>query len=112
MDRKKYTIELDGKPIAITYLEKADPPMGVVGGKIIFDRITSDRDRETGLILTRSIDSLKVFTEDRTEIKGLGAYIEGLDDEDGFEIVILGIAYPFYDREFPHHVNGYQNQFK
>ena len=102
--------------------------MGVIGGKIIFDEIESAYeffksyckkaniaihldDRETHAILTGSIDGLKAFAEDGTEIKGLAANIEGFDDY-GYEITIIGIAYPFYGREFPDHVEAYKNWFK
>jgi hypothetical protein len=37
----KYILELDGVNIGYTEFEYADPPMGVVHGKIIFDGIDS-----------------------------------------------------------------------
>ncbi len=115
---KKYIIKLDDKQIGISKFEKADPPMGVIGGKIIFNEIQSAyeffnsycketniaihlNDRETRAISTGSIEGLKAFAEDGTEIKGIEANIEGCDDEYGYEIIIIGIAYPFYEREFP-----------
>jgi hypothetical protein len=33
-------------------------------------------------------------------------------DSDVFEITILGISYPFFEEEFPHHVRAYNDQFK
>jgi hypothetical protein len=31
--------------------------------------------------------------------------------DEGYEISILGIPYPFYKEEFPHHVKEYENMF-
>lgn len=30
-------------------------------------------------------------------------------DSDAFEIILEGVAYPFYEEEFPHHVQAYMN---
>lgn len=40
---KIYHIELEGKRIGTTRLEYADPPMGVVYGKVDFENIDSGR---------------------------------------------------------------------
>lgn len=125
---KKYIVQLEGKRIGITYFERADAPMGVVMGKIIFEGIDSpyqlfrnyckkeniainEDDPKIGAIFTQSIQELKVFTEDGIEIKGAGATISGFTDE-GYEIDVFGIPYPFYNEEFPHHRKAYDNQFK
>jgi hypothetical protein len=123
-----YKILLDGKEIGTTKLEKADAPMGVVFGEIIFkknewsyDSIKSycliknieiaDDYPEDKLISTRTIDSLIIKNVNGVEIKGAGNQISGMDSE-GFEISIAGIAYPFYEEEFPDHVKAYNEMFK
>jgi hypothetical protein len=123
-----YRVELDGKMIGETEFEFADPPMGVVFGKIRFttvDRpyslfkdhctscgITINQDEEDiGLIDTPTIAGLKVFRADGIEIAGVpGASVIGFDD-DGYEITILGVPYPFYEEEFPHHAKAYEERF-
>jgi hypothetical protein len=125
---KEYTICLSGDLIGTTRLEKADPPMGVVFGQIDskkqsfgYDFIKdycktnnieiADDYPEDKLISTMTIDSLIVKNENDIEIKGVGNQISGMDS-DGFEITILGIQYPFYEEEFPHHVTEYNKMFK
>ncbi|RZJ98831.1 MAG: hypothetical protein EOO46_23920 [Flavobacterium sp.] len=66
---------------------------------------------EDKLIATSDIPTLKIINSDGVEIKGQGTSIEGMDS-DVFEITILGIPYPFYEEEFPHHVKAYEDQFK
>lgn len=122
-----YTIYLDKIKIGISSLEKADAPMGVVCGKIINTEnllnfiflseycinndIIATKYPNDKLIITQFLFNLNVFNEKGVEIKGIGSYIEGMDSE-GFEINILGIPYPFYEEEFPHHVKDYENLFE
>ena len=125
---KIYTILLDGNEIGETQLEKADAPMGVVFGKIKANYQTfgykfirdycksknieiADDYPEDRLIATMNISSLILKNENGIEIKGVGNQISGMDSE-GFEISILGISYPFYEEEFPHHVKEYDKMFK
>ena len=121
-----YTIFLDGNKIGTSLLEKADPPMGVVFGKIQSDNnsltydvindyckdkgVTVTKYPEDKLILTQTIPTLKVFNENKIEIVGVSNSIEGMDSE-GFDIHIIGISYPFNEKEFFHHVNSYGNLF-
>lgn len=124
----RYDIFLDDLIIGTTELEKADAPMGVVFGQIQFNNIISGYDffkkyclennieladdyPEDKLISTRTIDNLKVINENGVEIKGLGNQISGMDGDE-FEITIEGVAYPFFEDEFPHHVKKYNDQFK
>lgn len=128
MITKRYDIFLDDKIIGSTELEKADAPMGVVFGQINFSNIVVDYDfikryclennielandyPEDKLISTHTIYNLKVINEDGVEIKGLGNQISGMDGDE-FEITIEGVAYPFFEEEFPHHVKAYNDQFK
>lgn len=125
---KTYKIYLNGLLIGTTELEKADAPMGVAFGLIKFNEIESPfeffkdyclknnivihTDPEFNYIDTQVIPEMKVFRKDGFEIKGVaGNAITGLKDE-GYEISILGIPYPFYEEEFPHHVKDYENIFK
>lgn len=124
---KEYSIYLDSKKIGITRLEKADAPMGIVFGELIFDNNEWDYDfiksyclennieliddyPEDKLISTRTINSLEIRNKEGVEIKGIGNQISGMDS-DGFEVSIEGIAYPFYEEEFPHHVKAYKETF-
>jgi len=128
MTTKRYDILFYDKIIGTTELEKADAPMGVVFGRIHFTNIVGDYDflkiycleygielandyPEDKLISTRTIKNLKVRNENGVEIKGLGNHISGMDGNE-FEITIEGVAYPFFEDEFPHHVKAYNDQFK
>lgn len=122
-----YTIFLDNKKIGTSNLEKADAPMGVVFGTITFieenlnytflsnycknNSINTEEYPEDKFISTQTIPTLKVYNKNEVEIKGIGSYIEGMDSE-GFSINIIGISYPFYEEEFPNHVNEYRESFK
>jgi hypothetical protein len=123
MKNKIYTIILEENIIGTTELEKADASMGVAFGKINFNNIKSGFDffkeyceknkiefeyyPEDKLILTRYIPSLKIIDENKSEIIGMGNYINGMDS-DIYEINIFGIPYPFYEEEFPKHVEEYK----
>ena len=126
---KTYKILLDREEIGTTNLEKADAPMGVAFGLIAFNGIASPYhffkdycsknritvntdDSEFEFIDTQVIPELKVYRQDGLEIKGeAGNYISGMKEE-GYEISVLGISYPFYEEEFPHHVKAYNEMFK
>lgn len=69
--------------------------------------VDSPQDR---LLATEQIPQLKVFTLNGTEVKGLFNTIDGSDDE-GFDVTIVGIPYPFYEQEFSQHVQQYQARF-
>lgn len=124
---KDYKIYIKDKLIGTSKLEKADAPMGVVFGEINsliqLDyeflknncktnniELASDYE-EDKLLSTRTIDQLKVINDAGIEIKGVGNQITGMDNE-GFEISIEGIPYPFYAEEFPHHRKAYDEMFK
>ncbi len=128
MTTKRYDIFLDDKIIGTTELEKADVSMGVIFGNINFYDVLSNYDfiktycltngieiitdyPEDRLIATSDIPTLKIINSNGIKIKGKGANINGLDS-DGFEVTILGVSYPFFEEEFPHHVKAYEDQFK
>lgn len=128
MKGKLYNVYLDGNLIGTTELEKADAPMGVIFGVIRFSEQNIDYNfikdycksknielandyPEDKLIATRTIEYLTVKNEMGVEIKGIGNQISGMDS-DGFEISIVGVPYPFYEEEFPHHVKVYNEMFK
>jgi hypothetical protein len=127
MTKKQYNIFLDDKLIGTTELEKADAPMGVVFGNVTFDNIVSGYDFLKTYCLTNNIEiitdypddkhiattdipNLKVINPNGIEIKGQGTNINGMES-DVFEITILGVSYPFFEEEFPHHVKAYNDQF-
>jgi hypothetical protein len=60
------------------------------------------------MISTKTIDSLKIVNDNGIEIKGVGNQINGMD-RDEYEITIEGVAYPFYEEEFSHHVKAYDD---
>ncbi len=124
---KLYYILLDNKKIGTTKLEKADVPMGIVFGKVNLIDIDSGYDffktycqtnniniitddPDDRFIITSNIPNLKVINQSGAEIKGQGTNIEGMDT-DVFEITILGVPHPFYEKEFPLHVKYYNELF-
>lgn len=124
----EYSIHIGEIKLGSTKLEKADAPMGVVFGDIIFAEQNMGYDfiknhcesmnielatdfPEDKLISTMTIDNLIVTNEKGIEIKGVGNQISGMDS-DVYEITLLGIPYPFYEEEFPHHVKAYNEKFK
>ena len=126
---KTYRIALEGQTIGNSQLERADAPMGVVMGWIDFNEMADPYhffrayclknkiplnldDAQWGAIDTQVIPNLQVFRPDGLLIKGCaGNTISGMREE-GFEVTILGIDYPFFEAEFPHHVKTYQERFK
>lgn len=124
---KRYRVLLGDVVLGTTELEKADPPMGVAMGRIhpadtglgyVFLRdyclskgITLNiDDREFRCIDTQSIPDLRVVDDNGIEVLGIGSSIGGMDS-DGYDVTIIGIAYPFYEEEFPHHVQAYRERF-
>lgn len=122
---KEYKVFYKGELIGTTLLEKADPPMGVVYGELIVADLTSTYDRflemfknaeialdeypEDGLFSTfESIKDLKVMNSEGIEIKGVGNQIT-FARAVLCEVSILGVSYPFYGEEFPHHVKAYED---
>ncbi len=119
----KYILELNGVNIGYTKFEFADPPMGVVFGKIIFDEIDSPyelfknhcikfnveliadfyKDR---LISTYNIPQLKVFLPNGNQLEGWGGAITGMDSDE-FQIEFSGVSYEIMRTEFKHHFLKY-----
>ena len=122
-----YSIFLDNNKIGTSLLDKADAPMGCVFGQITFldknlnydffskyckdNNIKADEYPDDKFISTQTIPTLRVLNETGTEIKGVGCYFAGMDS-DGYEINIIGVPYPFFEEEFPHHVNADKDRFK
>ena len=93
-----YRVSLNGEEIGTTSLELADPPMGVVFGKVSFHAHVSpfaffrdycqahnitlnEVDPENEFIDTHVIPTLHVFRGDGVEIQGQGCYLSGFKDE-------------------------------
>ncbi len=127
MTKKIYDILLDNSKIGTTELENADAPMGVVFGDIKLFDISSGYEffksycltkgieiindyPDDKLIATSHIPTMKIINSNGIEIKGQGTSIDGMDS-DVFQVTILGIPYPFFEEEFPHHRKVYDNQF-
>ena len=124
-DDEKYIIEIMGKPLGYTFLEKADPPMGVVFGEIIFANNESgyryfkaysqqysvtvnEDDAKNKYIYLSDLVDVRVISEQGVNIAGISITFAGFGDEGHIEII--GIAYPFYKEEFPHHYEAYQGE--
>ncbi len=122
-----YNITLNGTLIGTSELEKADVPMGVVLGELkcidqefgydYLKELCKDNQIELAcdypeakMISIMSISELKITNDNGVEIKGEGNQITGMDNEE-YEISIFGIPYPFYEGEFPQHVQEYENIF-
>ncbi|MGZ3756131.1 MAG: hypothetical protein ACXVAY_04295 [Mucilaginibacter sp.] len=119
---KQYHVLVDNNKIGVTAFEKADAPMGVVFGQLIFDNMTlgytffKDICLKNGVhftdypedkfITTFNIPNLQVFNSDGDEVKGLSCYVEGMDSDE-FDICVIGIVPELYQKEFPHHVAEY-----
>ena len=126
---KEYRITLSGRELGYTSFEAADPPMGVVSGLIRFTISDSpyllfrDYCRSNGIKMNEADDvmeyidtwvipELRVYRKDGLEIAGeAGTCITGFKEE-GYEISVLGIPYPFYEEEFPHHRDAYDKSFQ
>jgi hypothetical protein len=124
--KKHYILEVNNLRIGYTEFEFADAPMGVVYGKIIFDKIQSpytffknhclnhnvqinDDDPNERIIDTVVIPQLKVFLENGEELKGWGGAITGMDS-DFFEIQFGGITSELMQTEFENHYKEYFGQ--
>lgn len=123
---KGYTIKIKEKIIGKTLFEYADPPMGVVQGKIVFvdnfdfdyiadyaiknKAVVNSYDKKEKVISIQTIDELKVYSESGKEIVGQGNCICGDSKELFLDIVY--IPYPFYEEEFPHHCKEYEEKYK
>lgn len=124
-----YSIKLYDIEIGISALEKSDPPLGQVCGKIQFnsDSIPSGYDffaaycKETEaqinvdypdykFIDAENIRGLSVMTEAGETIPAGSLIIRGFDSE-GFEIELNAIEKPVFQRLFPAHVDAYEHQF-
>jgi len=126
MNKNTYDIFLDNIKIGTTELEKADAPMGVVFGNMKLFDISSGYEflkrycvkneieiladfPDDHLIATSNIQTLKIISSIGIEIKGQAMNIDGMDS-DVFEITVWGIPYPFFEKQFPQHVEAYKNQ--
>lgn len=124
---KKYSINIEGKLIGHSDLEKGDASMGVAFGLIEFIGIESPYEffkeyclkkqielasdyPEDKMISSKSIGELRITRHNGIEIKGVGNQITGMNNEE-YEISIFGIPYPFYEEEFPQHVKEYEKRF-
>jgi hypothetical protein len=119
-----YQIWLADTLIGTTLLEKGDPPMGGVFGRIMpiiedfgYDYIKQfyssrnigiDDYPEDKVIFTRATELLRVITPEGKVIESLGNQIYGMDSDE-FEVCLEGVGYPFYAEEFPKQCADYEN---
>ncbi|WP_024872680.1 hypothetical protein [Tolumonas lignilytica] len=123
-----YSVKLYDIVIGHTQLEKADPPLGMVAGKMELQNIDSGYDffsvycKETEaqinvdypdfkFIDAESIRGLGVFDAHDVQVNGATTTIRGFDS-DSFEIEVAGIPKTEYASLFPEHTAAYENQFK
>lgn len=122
----KYILELNGVKIGYTEFEYADPPMGVVHGKMIFEgidspyeffknhckkfnvQINSDFPNEKFIDIV-VIPQLKVFLQNGNQLEGWGGAVTGMDS-DGFEIQFGGVSSELMQTEFRDHFKKYYEQ--
>ncbi len=119
----KYILKLNNEIIGYTKFEYADPPMGIVHGKIVFNGIDSPYNffkkhctnfnvqinsdfPEDEFIATVIIPQLELFLENGEQLKGWGGAISGLGKDD-FEIQFCGITSEVMQTEFSHHYVKY-----
>ena len=119
----EYQVWLEDTLIGTTFLEKADPPMGSVYGRIMpiikdfgYDyvkqfyasrQIGFDDFPDVQLITTRTTGFLKVITPEGKTIESLGNQICAVGNDE-FEVSLEGVGYPFYAEEFPKHCADYE----
>lgn len=125
---ERYAVRLYDIVIGYTSLEKADPPLGMVSGKMELENIESGYDffsvycKETEsqinvdypdfkFIDAQSIRGLNVVNAKNMPVAGEIINVKGFDS-DSFEIEISGIPQSDYATLFPVHVDAYENQFK
>ncbi|MDO6387044.1 hypothetical protein, partial [Uliginosibacterium sp. 31-12] len=113
---KIFTVYCDNTLVGQTELENGDPPMGVAFGRFI-------PAEAYGAIQKQCIENhsdqsalnLTVRTPNNETIQCVGVGILDCSPgagEEGIEINVLGISHPPYEDLFPHHVAGYEKQFK
>lgn len=118
-----YSIFLENVLIGYSKLEKADPTIGMVHGKIEIEHPKfgyaflkiycahqglplREDNPDLDLIATAPIENLRIQNEKGNYIQGQARQLIGMKSR-GFEIVIMGIPFPFYEEEFPHHMEAY-----
>ena len=124
---EKYSVKLYDVVIGYTRFEKADPPLGMVAGKIELLNIDSGYDffsvycKETEAQINvdypdfkfldaESIRELGVFHPQEAAVNGTAVTIRGFDS-DGFEIEVTGIPKIEYETFFPEHTAAYEDMF-
>jgi hypothetical protein len=124
--KKTYSIQLNEVKIGTTDFEFADPPMGIIHGKVNFENVEfpyefiknhcekfkvtiNQDDKEYKFIDTQVIPELKVYLENGTELTGWGGAISGMEKDD-FEIQFGGLDYTIMQTEFAHHYYDYYKQ--
>jgi len=125
MNKKKYIIKLGSDIIGYTLFESHDASMGVVIGRIIFqidekpfeflkslsnnEDVTMNEIDHNSQFISASFENITIKSELGTVIKGIGISIIGMEEE--YDLEVIGIPYPFYEEEFPHHREAYDKQF-
>ncbi|HLO38207.1 MAG TPA: hypothetical protein VK173_06955, partial [Lacibacter sp.] len=126
MTEHKYKIYLDEKLIGSTALEKADIPMGVLFGQILFYHIDNaylffksyclqkkigiTDEKQDQILITRHIPYLRVIDTEDNDICGASISVAGQGPVD-FEITIEGVPHNILSFKFKHHLDDYRTLF-
>ena len=90
-----------------------DPLRGIESGYSLFKHYCNERSVQVNeddpgikFLSTPFLPDIRVTSIEGQEISGAGTSVTGFDG-DGWEIDIMGVPYPFYKEEFPHHTEAY-----
>ncbi len=126
---KVYQVKFDGMVIGATRFESGDPTRGVVAGALLeYDKplkydffvdlinkgvfINVDHERTLKFINVNAIDRVTVHLDDGSQVIGInGVHFVSIDDKH-FIVTLIGINFPFYAEEFPHHCKTYLDKLK
>jgi hypothetical protein len=114
----RFEIKLGNEIIGFSELEAGDAPMGVAGGRFVaapaYTSIQPYCIEHRDCWVTIPELTVSIAGGPPIECSG-GVQINDFSPElgeEGLEVYIQGIPYPYYAELFPHHVEGYKKQFE